>query len=337
MIHKEDKLIFENKTGGVTTANPVWLAPLAGITNHPVRKFFRRLGAGLVHTEMVSCAGLTRGMDKTTRMLDFSEEDTPLVLQLFAGDTKTLLKGADIAVSGRPFAALGINMACPMPKVRKKGAGAALIDKPNLAFEMVRELKGRNIPVWVKIRKCPEGHPLGTLKLCEGLLGSGASHITIHGRTPSQRYEGRSDRRVIEEAAKVFRSRISASGDIFSPEDVSYFLGKGCSAVFIARGALKDPFIFPKSLERLGYNVPEELADPDPSLQMQYLIELGNDLYNCYGDRFADVMVKKIMAGMFKSIPGITSFRRAAAALHGWTDLRILLKNTFTISERRII
>lgn len=322
-------------TGGVKAWNPVWLAPLAGITNFPVRRFFLKLGAGLVHTEMISCAGLQRGMDKTTRMLDTAADDMPLVLQLFAGDVKTLLAGVEVALERGGFSAIGINMACPMPKVQKKGAGARLLGNPDLAFEMVDQLRETGLPVWVKIRKCSPDHPLNTFRFCEGLINAGASNIAIHGRTSAQRYEGTSDRLVITEAASHFRSMITASGDIFHPRDVVYFLDHGCSGVVIARGAMRDPFIFPKALRQLGYKVPDAYIDPSIDLQVNFLTDLGDEIEHYYNDRFAEIIVRRVMSGMFKGIPGISGFRQASSDIHGWNELKTLLQNSFLYFERR--
>lgn len=337
-----DNMNFENpvndpslEIGGVRVRNPLWLAPLAGITISSVRKFFILLGAGLVHTEMVSCAGLYRGNKKTGNMLDREQCECPIVLQLFAGDVKTLVEGAGIAVKDKAFEALGINMACPMPKVLKKGAGSRLLEDPALAAEMVTELKKMGFPVWLKIRKTSHSHPLTTLVLCQELIDAGADHISIHGRTPSQRYEGVSDRSVIYEAAREFPGFISASGDIFNPEDAIDFLENGCSAVLFARGALRDPFLFPKTLSMMGMDVDDRLIGPSKSFQAELLKGMGEDIKKKYNARIAEILVKRFLSGMFKGIPGVADFRRHFAMTHGWDNLSHLLDKLEDILERR--
>ena len=113
------KETFPKAVGGITLESPLILAPMAGVTIPPLRLFFRKLGAAATHTEMVSCAGLMRSNTKSGNMLEICHKEEPVILQLFAGDTKTLLTAAEKAMSEAPgrFAALGINMACPMPKV----------------------------------------------------------------------------------------------------------------------------------------------------------------------------------------------------------------------------
>jgi len=323
------------RSGGIDLKNPVWMAPLAGITIPPVRKFFSDLGAGLTHTEMVSCSGLLRGHLKTSRMLDTYPGEAPVVLQLFAGDPSTLVKGAEIALSLGTFSGLGINMACPMPKVLRKGAGSRLLSDPGMACQMVSEIKRLGYPVWVKIRKIPGGNPVDTMEFCRRIIQAGGDHISIHGRTPSQRYEGVSDKDIILEAAGNFPGIISASGDIFTTDDVMFFLQNGCAGVLLARGALRDPFLFPKSLEKLEYPVTDELLDPSVDYQVKKLVALGDFIACSRHEKLAEVIVRRMMAGMFKGLPGVSDFRKTGAEARGWIELRELLERSFLYFERR--
>ncbi len=312
--------------GGLTLANPLCLAPLAGVTTPPVREFFTRLGAGLTHTEMVSCAGLVRANRKTSDMLATLPEEGPVVLQLFGGEADTVARGAESALeleSARgqlAFAGLGINMACPMPKVTRRGAGAALLDNPSEAFGMTCLLKRLGRPVWVKIRRLSDG---GTLPFVEGLLAAGADNVCIHGRTAAQRYEGRSDRTVVAEAARRFPGKIAASGDVRAPEDVREYLDAGCVAVMLARGALANPWLFPESLRALGYALPEGLLDPTPERRGAELSRLGERARKLCGERQAVVLIKRLMGGMLKGMEGAAELRRRAGCA---TELDALLE-----------
>ena len=133
--------------GNARVGGRLWLAPLAGITIPAVRRFFVEMGAGLAHTEMVSSSGLLMKNRKTMEMLKNSEKENSLALQLFAGDAASLVGSADVALSCGVFEAFSINMACPVPKVRKRGAGAQLLFRREVAVEMVRELKKAGLPV----------------------------------------------------------------------------------------------------------------------------------------------------------------------------------------------
>ena len=108
-----------------------------------------------------------------------------------------------------------------------------------------------------------------------GLLDAGAENVCIHGRTAAQRYEGRSDRTVVAEAARRFPGRIAASGDVRTPEDVREYLDAGCAAVMLARGALANPWLFPESLRALELPIPGGFLDPSPGLRGAELSRLG--------------------------------------------------------------
>lgn len=300
--------------GGLLLSSPLCLAPLAGVTSSPVREFFTELGAALTHTEMVSCAGLVRGNRRTSGMLRVSPREVPLILQLFAPDAETLTRGAEAALelnrAAPSFAGLGINMACPMPKVMKRGAGAALLKRPEEAAAMVRGLKSLGLPVWVKIRRLEDRD--ATLRLIEGLAEAGADNLCLHGRTPAQRYEGLADRGVVAEAAEAFPGLIGASGDVRSEEDIQEYLGMGCALVMLARGALADPWLLPRTLAELGHSVPPELLAPSRETRLEALRRLGERAAEVQGERQAVVVLKRFMGGVFKGMPGSSELRRRA-------------------------
>lgn len=324
------------ETGGLVLDSPLMLAPLAGVTIPPVRLFYSRLGASATHTEMISCAGLLRANRKTAGMLQVLPGEGPVIVQLFAGDPETLLKGAEIALAeGTSFRAVGINMACPMPKVLKKGAGARLLEDPGTAFAMVRALVRLGFPVWPKIRKCPPGYPLSTGDFCRGLLDAGASLVCIHGRTPAQRYAGEADREIVVRMAEMFPGKICASGDVYSSEDASFYLDGGCSSVLLARGAVADPFLFARILAFLGYDVHNIYGNPSPDFQILLLLDFGDSVSDLCGHRMAALFAKRILAGLFRGMPGVGGLRRAAASVSTWTDLRGIIEQSGEYFERR--
>lgn len=275
------------------TPNSVALAPLAGVTDLPVREFFSEHGADLTHTEMISCAGLIRDNAKTFDMLKISDREVPLVIQLFAPDEKILVGGAEkvIGTCGN-FFSFGINMACPMPKITKNFCGAALLKRPDTAFNMVRELKKLNRPVWVKIRKLEKDSD--TLNFIELLAKAGADNICIHGRTAAQRYEGQADKKILELAAKNFPGLISASGDVKTLSDIQEYFSFGCVAVMLARGAIANPFLFE---EARG-------VSRDFNERLEILINFAKRAEEISGEHKAIILMKRFAPPMLKFFQG---------------------------------
>ncbi|MCL2767599.1 MAG: tRNA-dihydrouridine synthase family protein [Synergistaceae bacterium] len=303
---------YETNPQNEKNAPALWLAPLAGITIPPVRLFFSRLGAVITHTEMVSASGLLYKNKKTRSMLEVLPGESPVVLQLFAGDADSLVRAAEFALSvsdenrtkngAAPYFALGINMACPMPKVQKRGAGAKLLEYPETAFSMVEELKRIGLPVWVKIRKIPQKNGLTTHQFIEGLVEAGADNVCLHGRTPAQRYEGTADKQIVCDMARTFPGRISGSGDVYTHEDAKVYLDAGCVGVMAARGALANPFIFR-----------DDPSYPPAEEQLKLLRQFGRDVCDWANPRIAVIMVKRLLAGMLKGQHGAGVLRREIA------------------------
>lgn len=327
---------FPKKIGGVEAANPIWLAPMAGITFGSVRLFFRRLGAALVHTEMVSALGLCHKGRKTKELLGGSEEERPVVLQLFGADADSVAKGAEIALGIRRYEALQVNMACPMPKVTKKGSGAKLMENPEEAARMVAALKSAGLPVWAKIRIMPEKSAISTADFCDKLLEAGCDYLHVHGRTPAQRYEGTASRDAVQAVAQKFPGLIGGSGDCYKPEDFIDYLNRGCTSVLAGRGFLRDALLIPRTLKALGADVPPELLTPTIEDQAAILLELGRNIYNTEGQALALMIARRMLAALFKGFPGASQLRRRGALARTWQEMEGILLNWETITAEEL-
>jgi tRNA-dihydrouridine synthase B len=312
--------------GGVNVSSPVWLAPMAGVTTQTFRSFHREMGAGLVHTEMISVVGLSYRNKKTRDMIGSDDEPGPIALQLFSPDADSLARGAELALGPRKFDALEINMACPMPKVTKKGSGASLLGRLDEARRMTALLAQFGLPVWAKMRIVPQDTGgISTESFADGLLSAGAGLLMIHGRTPAQRYEGVSDKASVCGTARQFPGRIAASGDYYAPSDALYYLNGGCVAVLAARGALRDAYLIPRTNAALGMNVPERLTTPTTTDEISALIGLGRLGIANEGERFTLVLVKRMLAGLFRDFHGAANIRKACASCRDWASLEKFL------------
>lgn len=226
------------------------MAPMAGVSDAAYRTMARAGGAALAYTEMVSCAGLHYGGEKTWELVDPAETEPDIAVQLF-GSKPELFREAAASVFERlrdRLALIDINMACPVPKVTKKGEGSALLDNPELAASLVRaciEGSGAQVPVTVKIRR---GRRMGeevAPEFARAMEAAGASAIAVHGRFANQLYHGEADWGCVSRVAKAVSVPVIGSGDVSSAQAAARMLVEtGASAVMIARGSYGNPWIF---------------------------------------------------------------------------------------------
>ena len=299
----------------MTLKNALCLAPMAGVTTIAMREFFALHGAGLTHTEMISCAGLVRDNAKTFDMLALSENESDVIVQLFGNDDALVREGAEVVMNrGVKFSAFGVNMACPMPKITRNGSGSALMKRPDIAAKMVKGLKSLGLPVWVKIRKFE--NDADTLSFVETLAEAGADNVCIHGRTPAQRYEGVADRKIVAEAAKRFPELIAASGDVKTLADIEEYSACGCAVVMLARGALGNPFMF-EEYEGRFRTQEEKLAE---------LVKFAYRAREISGEHRAVVLMKRFAGSVLKFAHGSAELRRLAMQADNLSDMLDTLK-----------
>ena len=252
------------KIGNVELANPFILAPLAGITDGPVRLLASEQGAAMVYSEMVSCKGLYYRDKNTERLLKILPGEAPAAYQLF-GREPDMLEFATKALLGRGNVTFDINMGCPVPKIVKNGEGSALMQDEGLAAEIVAAaVAGSSKPVTVKMRKGFNQESLNAVSMAKRLEKAGAAAIAIHGRTREQYYSGKADWDIIKEVREAVSIPIIANGDVFTGTDALAIMAHtGCDMVMIARGALGNPWIFKEAnalWETMGKPSGAELA-----------------------------------------------------------------------------
>lgn len=225
---------------------PLVLAPMAGVTDRPFRRLAARLGAGLVTTEMISSEGLIRNHSGSWNLFKPDPEiGVPVAVQIFGSDPETMARVAR-KVAERGADSVDINAGCPVRKVVRQGAGAALLRTPGKLFAMVSAVKRAvDIPVTVKIRIGWDRRAVNVVEVVRGLEAAGADAVTVHARTAKQLYGGEADWRQIRRATQAVSIPIIGNGDVTGPSDADRMLSEtGCDAVMIGRAALGNPWIF---------------------------------------------------------------------------------------------
>ncbi len=240
----------------VVIPNRVIQAPLAGIANWAFRGQSRRHGAGMAVSEMVSSMGIIHGNDRTDAMYETSRDDTPVAIQLFGADP-TAMADAARAVADAGADLIDINMGCPVKKVCKTGAGAALLTDPSVGAEVVAAMVAAvDIPVTVKMRRGMTPATADPVGAARAFVDAGAAAIFFHPRTASEEYEGRADHRHTAEVAAAVSVPVIASGDIDSPAEAYRVMTEhGATAVAIGRAALGNPWLYGEIA--VGKNGPE--------------------------------------------------------------------------------
>jgi tRNA-dihydrouridine synthase B len=229
--------------GAVEIPTRLVLAPMAGVSVQAFRRQGRRYGAGLVCSEMVSCAGLEHQNERTLGYLRVARDEHPLAIQIFGSDPSVMAEAARmVATAGADI--VDINFGCPVRKVTKTGAGATLLDDPDRACAIVAAVAGAvEIPVSVKMRRGLENDSRACLAVGPRLVEAGAASLTLHPRSARQMYTGEADHRLTTELVELVDVPIIASGDITSRARAQTVLATtGAAAVMVGRGAQGNPW-----------------------------------------------------------------------------------------------
>lgn len=262
--------------GGVQISNRVLLAPLAGIGNWFVRLQAKRYGAGLAVSEMVSSFGLHYGNEKTIKeLMRIHPDEHPVSMQLFGQDTQAMESGARIA-AGYGADLIDINMGCPVPKVRKIGAGAELLADPELALDLARAAgTGSGLPVTVKIRSGLMPGDRSGFDLAVRLVEEAdVAAIGFHPRIAKQGHKGQPDYAMARELAATIDVPMIISGGLSTAETARIaYEESGADAVMIARGSLGYPWVFSELTgQRVEPPEPAEVMD-----ELLWVIDCASD------------------------------------------------------------
>ncbi|WP_065572195.1 tRNA dihydrouridine synthase DusB [Microbacterium oleivorans] len=251
------------RIGPITLDAPVVLAPMAGITNTAFRRLCREYGAGLYVSEMITTRALVERNATTMRLIRHHESETPRSIQLYGVDPATVEAAVRIIVEEDHADHVDLNFGCPVPKVTRKGGGAALPWKTDLFREIVeRAAKAAGaVPLTVKMRKGIDSDHLTYLEAGRIAEGAGVAAVALHARTASEFYSGHADWSAIATLKETVTSvPVLGNGDIWSAEDARRMMAEtGCDGVVVGRGCLGRPWLFGDLARELGTG---HAADP---------------------------------------------------------------------------
>lgn len=283
--------------GGMLVWPPVVLAPMAGVTNYPFRSVCREFGAGLYVSEMINARPLVDGGGKSVKLADFGPGEAPRSLQLYGTDPYYVGEAVKRLVGEGRIDHLDMNFGCPVPKVTRRGGGAAIPLKPKLLQGIVKAAvsNAERIPVTIKFRIGVDEGLVTYLNAGRVAQEEGCAAVGLHARTAAQLYHGLADWDAIARLKQFVKIPVLGNGDIWEAEDALRMIRQtGCDGVIVGRGCLGRPWLF------------RDLADVFDGHAPSNPPNFGEVL---------DIMFRhaRLMASWFGERLGIVSFRRHAS------------------------
>ncbi|MEK6645849.1 MAG: tRNA dihydrouridine synthase DusB [Candidatus Firestonebacteria bacterium] len=281
---------------------------MAGVTDIAFRSICKKMGASFVFTEMVSAAGVIRQNKKTLKLIQITEEERPVGIQIF-GNVPNIMAEA-VSIIGENADIIDINFGCPAKNIVRNNGGASLLKEPQLIGEIVKAVvQTAKVPVTAKIRIGWDDNAINAIEISKIIEDAGAKAITVHARTYSQGFSGKADWNVIKNVKSNVKIPVIGNGDIKTPEDAKRILEEtGCDGIMIGRASLGNPWIFKRIIEYLKTG--EILQEPTLTEIAEMIIEHFNYFVKIKGELVATREIRKHIGWYVKGIPGASELRQ---------------------------
>ena len=314
------------RIGNIEIENPVFLAPMAGVTDWAFRTVCAQLGAGVTVTELVSSRALVYKDKKSAKLLR-KNEGSVCGAQIFGNDPEIMAEGARLAleISGCDF--IDINMGCPMPKIANSGDGCGLMRTPEIAGKIVEAVsKAVDVPVTVKCRLGWDKGNLNVLDFTKRMEDNGAALVTVHGRTRAMLYTGTADWDMIHKVKDQLSIPVIANGDITGGEAAVKCLKRtGADGIMIGRSVFGDPWIFEEvaaALRGEEYAGRPELKDRIAVAVKQFQLSESD-----HGEHIACLEARKHFAWYLRGVRNASFYKKEITSLKNMADIYRVAKD----------
>jgi len=310
---------------------PLYLAPMAGVTDPIFRTLCKECGADVMETEFVSAEGVLQAWERNRRYVEFEAAHRPLGVQIFGSVPANMAAAARIIVDAMQPDFLDINAGCPVPKVVGRNGGSSLLkDLPllqQIAAAVVAEL-GADCPVTTKIRIGWDANHIVAEEACLRLQDAGVQAITVHGRTRSQQYGGVADWGIIDACARAVQIPVIGNGDITGPADVKRAREEtAVSGVMIGRAAMNAPWIFRQARHYL--NTGELQSPPTAAERIEFMLRhtrMALESHHYGGELTTMRAMRARLLAYAKGIPGTKPLRPQLSRVESYAALEDMLR-----------
>lgn len=315
---------------------PLYLAPMAGVSESPFRRLCSRFGADVVVTEFLSAEGIRRENAATLDKLRFAADERPIGVQIFGADPQAMREASALVTQVFAPEFIDINFGCPVKKVVRRNGGSGCLKDLSLVESVIRAVSsGTHLPVTVKIRSGWSEDTRDPVTIGLRCQDAGAKALALHPRTRTQMYSGSARWEEIAAVTQALEIPVIGNGDIKTPEDaVRLQRETGCAAVMIARGSFGQPWIFDQTHALL-----EGRAKPEtPPIERRFEIALEHahmaEAYEA-DPRGAAIEFRKHLGWYVKGVPGSAELRRKLHAVESLSEVEDVFAEYLSSPSRR--
>ena len=315
------------KIGSLNLDFPFFLAPMAGVTDYAYRVIAKEFGAGIVYSEFVSAHGIIRKNEKTLKMIEFSEFERPIGIQIFGDTPEVMEKAARLVYEKFKPDLIDINYGCPVPKVTTKGAGSAALKDLCLMEDITAAVVDsvKEVPITVKMRAGWNSENIVSTDAGIKLEKIGIKAITLHPRTTVQMYKGKADWSLIKELKENVNIPVIGNGDIKSIEDIEkMFSLTKCDGIMIGRAALGNPWFFTQIKK---YMKNEDFNDISFNERLDICEKHLDLLVETHGEVVGTNNMKKHFGWYFKNFPNASALRKKLVLVKNYSQMKDILIN----------